>query len=403
MNEADLKKMKEDRLANFAVAAFLGSLLMGQAWGMWEGSERTTKLLMFTVPDYSGLVILAFMGGFLVLALFLAAASMVTPLQRWGLPTTFSVAPIILPIVWVSFIFSWLSSTLELPDDQWWTPVLYVGGFGMFLFIGFRRTLASLFGFLNQRVRSIAGYGSVVGSNPDCPNDGEPRRPPEQVTLLERMRKLRGHLQLFRGFWISLSVFVRNLFGNVGSYTARMWSHVGRLLAKARGDHTWTILDFVMSALGAAIGTVAGYAVGFWLIPYLVDPDHPYVGGSLFTLAQVVAIFGAFGVAAGFSNHLEHRLRSSLRAAGALHIMSALGFTLVGMMLPFSTTEGMWRDHGVILTVLNFVALAMAISGFWFGTTLWVSQFHRLLGIGRPGDAGGESPCPDGNQQEERK
>ena len=61
MNKADLQEMKEDRLANFAVAAFLGSLLMGQAWEMWEGSEGTTELLMFTVPDYWGLVILTFM------------------------------------------------------------------------------------------------------------------------------------------------------------------------------------------------------------------------------------------------------------------------------------------------------------------------------------------------------
>ena len=151
MNKSELKEMKEDRLANFAVAAFLGSLLMGQAWGMWEGSQRTTKLLMFTVPDYSGLVILAFMSSFFVLSLFLATASMVTPLQRWGLATTRSVAPIMLPIVSVSFILSWLSSTLELPDDQWWTPVLFVGGFVMFLFIGFRRTLTSLFRFLRLR------------------------------------------------------------------------------------------------------------------------------------------------------------------------------------------------------------------------------------------------------------
>ena len=404
MNEAELKEMKEDRLANFAVTAFLGSLLMGQAWGMWEGSERTTNLLMFTVPDYSGLVILALLGGFFVLALFLTAASMVTPLQRWGLPTTFSVAPIMLPIVWVSFTFSWLSSTLELPDDQWWTPVLFVGGFGMFLFIGFRRTLASLFGFLHQRVRTIAGYGPVGASNPDCANDGEACRPHEQATLLERMRKLRGHLRLTKSgsLWVSLLVFARNQLKNFGSSTARMWSHFGGLLAKARGNHTWAILDYVMSALGAAMGTVAGYAVGFWLIPYLVDPDHPYVGGSLFTLAQVVAIFGAFGVAAGFSNYVEFRLRNTLRAAGALHIMSALGFTLLGMMLPVSTSEAMWTDHGDVLTVLNFVALAMAIMGFWFGTTLWVSRFHRLLGIGRPGDAGGDSPYPDGNQQEDR-
>ena len=274
----------------------------------------------------------------------------------------------------------------------------------MFLFIGFRRTLTSLFRFLRQRVRQIAGHLPMADAEPDNPSDGEPSRSPEQATLLERMRSLRGHLRLtkYGGFWVSLSVAVRNLLKNVGSSTAKMWSHVGHLLAKARGGHTWNILDFVMSALGAAIGTVAGYVVGFWLIPYLVDPDHPYVGGSLFTLAQVMAIFGAFGVAAGFSNYVEFRLRSTLRAAGALHIVSALGFTLLGMMLPVSTSGAMWRDHGDVLTVLNFVALAMAIMGFWFGTTLWVSRFHRLLGIGRVGDAGGDPPCSDGNRQKER-
>ena len=99
MNSSKLVEMKEDRLDHFAVAAFLGSLLMGQAWGMWEGPQRTTKLLVFTVPDYSGLVIFTLMAGFFVLSLFLATASMVRPLRRRGLATTFSVAPIILPIV----------------------------------------------------------------------------------------------------------------------------------------------------------------------------------------------------------------------------------------------------------------------------------------------------------------
>lgn len=405
MNEGELEEMREDRLATFAAAAFLGSLLMGQALGMWEGSQGTTKLLMFTVPDYSGLVIFTFMSSLFLLSFFLATASMVTPLQGWGLIAARWAKPAMLPILLGSFVLSWLSSTLELPDDQWWTTVLLVGGFVMFLFIGFRDTLTSFFKFLRRIARPIAGHRPAAESEPDGPGDGEPNRPPEQAALLERMRSLRGQLRRAKpgGLWASLSGAVRNLLENLGSSTARMWSHVGHLLAKARGDRTWTVLDSVMSALGAAIGTVAGYAVGFWLIPYLVDPDHPYVGGSLFTLAQVMAIFGAFGVAAGFSNHLERRLGSFLRPAGALHIMSALGFTLVGMMLPISTTEGMWRDHGVVLTTLNFVALAMAISGFWFGTTLWVSQFHRLLGIGRAGDAGGGSPSPDGNHQEERK
>ena len=210
MNKSELAEMKEDRLANFAVAAFLGSLLMGQAWGMWEGSQRTAKLLIFTVPDYSGLVILSLMAGFFVLSLFLATASMVTPLQRWGLPTTFSVAPIMLPIVWVSFIFSWLSSTLELPDDQWWTPVLFVGGFVMFLFIGFRRTLSSLFRFLRQKVRLIAGYMPMADAKPDHPSDREPARPAERAVFFERIRGLRRHVRLPQSgeFWITLSVAV---------------------------------------------------------------------------------------------------------------------------------------------------------------------------------------------------
>ncbi len=210
MNKADLQEMKEDRLANFAVAAFLGSLLMGQAWGMWEGSEGTTELLMFTVPDYSGLVILTCMSGFFVLSLFLAMASMVTPLQGWGLGATRLVAPIMLPIVLFSFIFSWLSSTLELPNDQWWTPVLFIGGFSMFLFILFGRTLTSLFRFLRQKVRRITGYKPLADAEPYSPSDGKTSGETKRKVFVKRIRSLRGHLRLPQsgGFWITLSVAV---------------------------------------------------------------------------------------------------------------------------------------------------------------------------------------------------
>ena len=50
MNKAELVEVKEDRLANTAVVVFLGALLMGQSRRLWEGSEGTTELLMFTVP-----------------------------------------------------------------------------------------------------------------------------------------------------------------------------------------------------------------------------------------------------------------------------------------------------------------------------------------------------------------
>ena len=187
----------------------------------------------------------------------------------------------------------------------------------------------------------------------------------------------------------------------VGSHVARLWHLVRRHLGMTGGGQGWSVIDSVMSFLGVAIGVVAGYAVGFWLIAYLPDPDHPYIGGSLFTLAQVMAIFGAFGFAAGFSKYGNPGLRTQLRRVGALHILSALGFSLLGMIFPVSTHEAMWREHGDVLGVLNGIALAMAILGFSLGTTLWVSQFHRLLGIESAGDTGRDSPShPDEDRRE---
>ena len=54
MNEAELVEVKEDRLANTAVGAFLGALLMGQSWRSWKGSVVPSELLMFTVPTIGG-------------------------------------------------------------------------------------------------------------------------------------------------------------------------------------------------------------------------------------------------------------------------------------------------------------------------------------------------------------
>ena len=210
MNKAELVEMKEDRLANTAVVAFLGALLMGQSWRGWEGSEGTTKLLMFTVPDFSGLVIFTLMSGLFVLSLFLATASMVTPFQRWGLAATRFASPIMLPIVSASFILSWASSTLELPYDQWWAPVLFIGGFGMFIFIGFRRALTSFIRFLLQRVGRTAESKPIDDAEPKGPNDGEPSGTPGRMGLLERMRNLRAYFRLPESgeFWITLSVAV---------------------------------------------------------------------------------------------------------------------------------------------------------------------------------------------------
>ena len=184
---------------------------------------------------------------------------------------------------------------------------------------------------------------------------------------------------------------IRIGFKTICSHASRLWHLLRRDVVMADGGQGWTVLDSVMSFFGVAVGAVAGYAVGFWLIAYLPDPSHPYVGGSIFTLAQVMAIFGVFGFAAGFSNYGSRGLRNQLRRSGALHIMSALGFSLLGMIFPISTNETLWAEHGRVLGTLNAVALTMAIVGFGAGTTLWVSQFHKLLGIWEARDGSSES------------
>ena len=118
MNKAELLGMKEGRLADFAVAFFLGAPLVGQAAELSGGWQGTTKLLIVMVHDYSWLVIFTFMWAPFFLSLFLAAASMATRLQRWGLAATRIASPIMLPLLSVPFILSWVSSDLELPQQD---------------------------------------------------------------------------------------------------------------------------------------------------------------------------------------------------------------------------------------------------------------------------------------------
>ena len=86
MDKIDLNEMKEDWLAGNAVVAFVGALLLGQAWEVSEGTVQLFRIL--TVPSYTGLVLLTFIACLFCLSLALALASLVTPLQSWALSTT---------------------------------------------------------------------------------------------------------------------------------------------------------------------------------------------------------------------------------------------------------------------------------------------------------------------------
>ena len=146
-----------------------------------------------------------------------------------------------------------------------------------------------------------------------------------------------------------------------------------------RLDRFGSFVHIGMGILGGAAGVTAALGVVFWLVVYASNNDQTDIGGPLFTLAQVMAIFGGFGVAAGFSGNCESELKNQLRRVGALHLISALGFSLLGMTFPISNDEKIWADYGVVLGILNGVALVIAMTGFALGTTLWVGQLHRLF------------------------
>ena len=134
MNEVDLRK---DWLTGNAVVAFVGALLTGQ---VWEMSEGTVKLLfIFTVPDYSGLVIFLFIAGLFFLSLSLALATIVKPLQRWAIPIAANASGVLALIVWIAFLLSLASAVPELPRDQWWSGFLIGGGLLLVLFLAYRQ------------------------------------------------------------------------------------------------------------------------------------------------------------------------------------------------------------------------------------------------------------------------
>ena len=76
--------------------------------------------------------------------------------------------------------------------------------------------------------------------------------------------------------------------------------------------------------------------VVFWFLTFIGDPleEIHYASGSPFTLAQVMAIFGAFGLAGGFSSYGDDALRLNLRRVGVVYLFSALGFAIFGMIFP---------------------------------------------------------------------
>ena len=136
MNERRRSSLKEDWLAGNAVVAFVGVLLVAQSWKLSDGAYELPFNL--TISAFHDSVYLA-LGTFLfVSSLALALASVVRPLLSRAIRAGGPFSTLMVFLIWVAFIASWLGATAELPFDQWWSVVLFFGGFTFFLFLGYR-------------------------------------------------------------------------------------------------------------------------------------------------------------------------------------------------------------------------------------------------------------------------
>ena len=136
MNKGQLSALKEEWLASNAAVAFVGALLLAQSWKPSGGVYELPFNL--TIPILHDAVYFAIAAFLFVSSFVLALASIVRPFRRWVLCTISPFSTLLALFVWVAFLASWAEAAFKLPSDQWWSGVLFLGGFAFFLFLGYR-------------------------------------------------------------------------------------------------------------------------------------------------------------------------------------------------------------------------------------------------------------------------
>ena len=172
-------------------------------------------------------------------------------------------------------------------------------------------------------------------------------------------------------------------------------------IRKAAKKALTEVVAFVWTILIWAIVVVTLFAVLFWIIAFVGDRESAYPVGTPFTAAQVAAIFGGFGLVVGFSGHRDSDLRQKMRLVGVLFTLSALGFSLMGMLLPLSESfsTGSSGSASLIGWILA-IDFSVVIVSFTAGTFIWLSLVKRLIGEDKPDTETGRSPSPRSDNPE---
>lgn len=150
----------------------------------------------------------------------------------------------------------------------------------------------------------------------------------------------------------------------------------------------WAVAVFAAALIGT-IMALTYVGVFIWNLSILTDPilDNPYATGSPFTLAQVMAIFGAFGLVAGFSDRVEQELKVTMRRVAIYHFVSSLSFCLLGLLLPaIPYAEEGTASYWIIVAAVLAAIVGAALSFSW-GTAVWISNIPRILKNEEPAES----------------
>ena len=141
------------------------------------------------------------------------------------------------------------------------------------------------------------------------------------------------------------------------------------------------VVTAVLVAGVGAVGSLTPVAIHLWFSLF-TDVDNPYLFPNFFILAQVVAIFSGFGLVAGFSQNIKPSLRRDLRLMSTLYLLSALSFTLHGLILPaVVSTEYEGFSEMAILRIAAF-SFVTGVAAFTAGTLFWAIRLPAILDLG---------------------
>ena len=177
----DLERVKEDWLVGNSAVAFVGALLMAQAWEP-SNVDYVLPVVDVTVPAFPQAVVLGFVALLGVSSFVLAMASAIPTLRSWAIEKASPYSSVLEYVMSVAFFLSLVAALAEIPSDQWWAKALWWSGAALLLFLWarilfrpwvlpakwLRQTTARL--VMNARIR-IAG--SRRGSDEVDASDGE--------------------------------------------------------------------------------------------------------------------------------------------------------------------------------------------------------------------------------------